>query len=286
MVKLKTFAKVNLNIHLLPKRLKSGLFPIKYVVCKIDLYDEIFIEKIENKIVLTSTDKNLPINEKNLVFKAANLLKKEVKNDKLGAKIKIIKNIPIKAGFGGGSSNAASILLTLIKLWNIKINNKQIFKIADQLGKEVFYFLKGGVCEVLHDGSKVNKIVSNMPKLWLVLISPKSSKPSTGYMFENINPISIGKRQYKFERIKKAILKKDIAVIIDNLHNDFESLAQKKYPEILKIKKDLVNNGAVSSLMAGAGLYIIGFFGNKEKAKNAYNKLKESYNSVIFSSTK
>jgi 4-diphosphocytidyl-2-C-methyl-D-erythritol kinase len=286
MIKLKTYAKINLNIHLLPNKLENGLYPLKYVICQIDLYDEIFIENIKNKIILTTSDKKLPVDEKNLVYQAAKLLKDEVNNNKLGAKIKIIKKIPVKAGFGGGSSNAASVLLALIKLWGVKITKEQIFKIADQLGKEVYYFLKGGVSEVLYDGSKVNRIVSNMPKIWLVMISPNQKKPSTGYMFESVNPKLIGKNQIKFKKLKKAILKNDVLGIVKNLHNDFELFALKKYPEIIKIKNDLIKNKALSSIMTGAGLYVVGFFDNKVEAKNAYNRLMGSYKSVIFSNAK
>ena len=285
MVSLKSYGKINLNIHILPKKLNSGLFPIKYVICQIDLYDEIFIENIDNKIILISNNKELPKNDKNLAFKAAALLKKEVKNKNLGVKIKIIKNIPIKAGFGGGSSNAATTLLSLIKIWNIKISRDRILKIAGELGKEVFYFLKGCVCEVLHDGSVVNKIASNMPKIWLVLISPRQKKPSTGYMFKNIKSSDIGKMQYKFNRQKKAVVKRDAVEIINNLHNDFESLAQKKYPEILKIKRALITNGALNTIMTGAGLYIVGFFNKKQDAEKAYNNLKVIYKSAILNNT-
>jgi len=285
MIKLKSFAKINLNIHLLPKKLKNGLYPLKYINCQINLFDEIFIEKAKNSITLTTKDKTLPERDQNLIYKAAVLLKKEAKNNGLGVKIKLIKNIPIKAGFGGGSSNAASVLLSLIKIWNLKISKEQVLKIANTLGKEVFYFLKGGVCEVLHDGSVVNKIYSNMPRFWLLLVSPKKKKPSTGYMFRNIRSSNIGTAHFKFDRLKQAIANRDKLSIINSLHNDFESFAQKKYPEILKIKKDFKENGALNSIMTGAGLYVVGFFDKKQTAEKAYNILRKSYKSAILSHT-
>ncbi|MEX1052254.1 MAG: 4-(cytidine 5'-diphospho)-2-C-methyl-D-erythritol kinase [Patescibacteria group bacterium] len=286
MVSLKSYGKINLNIHILPKKLSSGLYPVKYVICQIDLYDEIYIENINNKILLTSNDKKLPKTEKNLAYKAAVLLKEEVKNKSLGAKIKIIKNIPIKAGFGGGSSNAASVLLSLIKIWDVKINKEKILKIAGELGKEVFYLLKGGVCEVLHDGTVVNKIVSNMPKIWLVLISPKQKKPSTGHMFKSLMPKGIGKKQIKFNLIKKAILNNDKKAVIKNLHNDFETYALKKYPDLIKIKQDLLYNGALNAIMTGAGLYIVGYFDKKKTAEQAYKSLRKKYTNAILTNTK
>ena len=287
MNKLKAYAKINLNLHLLPNKLKSGFYPIRYINCQINLFDDIFLEKTENKIVFSSSNsKGLPKISKNLAYKAAVLLKNEFKNKNFGAKIKLIKNIPIKAGFGGGSSDAALVILSLIKLWKIKVNEKQLFNIANQLGKEVFYYLKGGVCEVLKDGTLVNKINNKSPKIWLVLVSPKNKKPSTEYMFKNLNNSLIGKQINKFNEMKKAFLKKNIKNIIKNLHNDFEIFAIKKYPEILKIKTDLKNNKAESSLMTGAGLYIVGYFRNKKAAVLAYNKLRIKYKSAILTHTK
>lgn len=286
MVKLKAYAKINLNLHLIPKKLKSGLFSIKYINCQINLFDDIYIEKADKKIDLIYKNPYLPKKEHNLVYKAAVLLKKEAKNENLGVKINLIKNIPIKAGFGGGSSDAATVLLALIKIWKIKINKKQLFNIVDKLGKEVFYFLKGNVCEVLHDGSIVNKISSNIPKIWIVAIAPKQKKLSTGYMFKKLDPKNLGKNLYKFNKMKAAILNRNKQNIINNLHNDFETYSLKKYPEILKIKDDFKKNGALNSIMTGAGLYVIGFFDKKDMAKKAYNKLRMKYKSTILTHTK
>ena len=286
MVKLKSFAKINLNLNVLPKKLAGGLFPVKYINCQIALFDEIQIEKVKNKVILTSYHKDLPKWDKNLIYKAVNLLKSESKNKDLGVKISLKKNIPIKAGFGGGSSNATTVLLAVIKLWNLKISNQQVLKIANKLGKEVFYFLKGSVCEVLHDGSIVNRISSKIPKIWIVAIGPKQKKPSTGYMFKNLKLKEIGKMQYKFNNLKRAVLNKDKKAIIKNLHNDFETFTLMKYPELSKIKNDLIINGSLNAIMTGAGLYIVGFFDKKETAKKAYNKLRIKYKSAILTSTK
>lgn len=286
MNKLKAYAKINLNLHLLPNKLKNGLYPVKYINSQINLFDEITIKNTKNKIELVHNNKNLPRNENNLIYKAAFLIKNEAKNSNLGVKISLIKNIPIKAGFGGGSSDAATIILSLIKLWELNLTQKQIFTIANKLGKEVFYFLKGGVCEVLKDGTLVNKIKNKSPKIWLVLISPKNKKPSTEFMFKNLNTNLIGRQKYKFSEMKKAFLKKNVKNIIKNLHNDFEPLAIKKYPEILKIKEDFKEHNAENSLMTGAGLYVVGFFKNKKSATIAYNKLRIKYASAILTHTK
>lgn len=86
--------------------------------------------------------------------------------------------------------------------------------------------------------------------------------------------------------MKRAIINKNKAKIIKNLHNDFEIFASKKYPQILKIKESFKKNGAENSVMAGAGLYVVGFFNNKKKAVFAYNKLRIKYKSAILTHTK
>lgn len=286
MNKLQAYAKINLNLHILPNKLKNGLYPVRYINCQINLFDEIIIKNTKNKIILVHNNKSLPKNEDNLIYKAALLVKNEAKNNTLGVKINLIKRIPLRGGFGGGSSDAAIIMLSLIKIWHLKFTQKQIFNIANKLGKDVFYFLKGGVCEVLKDGTTVNKIKNKSAKIWLLLISPKNKKPSTEYMFKNLNTSLIGKQKNKFIDMKKAFLNNNVENIIKNLHNDFETLAIKKYPEIIKIKDDLKKHNADKSLMTGAGLYVVGFFKNKKSAAIAYNKLRIKYKSAILTYTK
>ena len=147
MIKEKAWAKLNLNLHLIPKRLKNDLYPVRFINCQINLFDELSFETIKKKIE--------GIAEDNLIYQAAILLKKLVRNQDLGARIYLKKNIPIKAGLAGGSSDAAAAIKGLAKLWKIKLSQSQLNYLADKLGKDVHYCLQGGLCQIEGDGSKI-----------------------------------------------------------------------------------------------------------------------------------
>lgn len=286
MIKLKAYAKLNLNLHLIPHKLESGYYPVKFINCEINLYDELFFKKIKNNIKVLCNQPEVPKEKDNLVYKAAYLLKNFVGEKDFGVEITLKKNIPVKSGLGGGSSDAVATLKGLIKLWQLKITDGQLSKIVSQLGKDVFYSLKGGICEILGDGSTVNKFQFKMPKLSLVIITPKKEKPSTAWMYNNLDKNKIGKSLNRFGKLKRAIILREKREIINNLFNDFENLAVSYFPIINEIKKDLIKEGAINTLLAGSGLSVVGFFNSENKAKNAVNNLKIKYRKIFYTETK
>ena len=278
MIREKAYAKINLNLHLIPKRLNNNFYPVRFINCQINLFDELRFKSIKNKIEGVSED--------NLIYKAAILLKKLVKDQNLGAKIYLKKNISVKAGLAGGSADAATTIIGLSKLWKIKLNQSQLNYLADKLGKDVYYCLQGELCQIEGDGSKIIFLDSKLPKFWLVIITPEEKKPSTAWMYNNLDINNIGKNRFKFEKIKEAIISKNKKDIIKNLQNDFESLAVNCCSNIINIKNDLIDNGALNTLLAGSGYSIVGFFDSKNKAVNAYENLKVKYKNIFYVSTK
>ena len=158
--------------------------------------------------------------------------------------------------------------------------------LADKLGKDVYYCLQGELCQIEGDGSKIIFLDSKLPKFWLVIITPEEKKPSTAWMYNNLDINNIGKNRFKFEKIKEAIISKNKKDIIKNLQNDFESLAVNCCSNIINIKNDLIDNGALNTLLAGSGYSIVGFFDSKNKAVNAYENLKVKYKNIFYVSTK
>ncbi|PIV09357.1 4-(cytidine 5'-diphospho)-2-C-methyl-D-erythritol kinase [Candidatus Roizmanbacteria bacterium CG02_land_8_20_14_3_00_36_15] len=286
MINVKAWAKLNLNLHLMPKGLKNGYYPVKFINCEIDLHDKLFIKKIKNKIKIVSSDSELPTEKHNLIYKAAYLIKKFTNKKEFGAEIVLKKNIPVKSGLGGGSSDGAATLKGLLKLWQVKITNNQLFIIIRQLGKDAFYCFEGGLCHVKGDGSKITPLNYKLPRLWLIIIAPEISKPSTAWMYQSLDCTTIGRNLDKIKKLKKAILNKDKGAIYTNLHNDFENLAALKFPIIDQIKKELTAAGAKATLMAGSGLSVVGFFESKKEAIISYRKLKIKYKKIFYASTK
>lgn len=278
-------AKLNLNLHIFPKEKPTDYFPVRFINCQIDLFDEIVLERRKNKIEVFCDDKEVPLGEENLCFKAASILKKKIRDDMFGVRIFIKKKIPVKSGLGGGSTDGAQTLKGLIQLWNLKLAKKDIFEIALDLGTDVCYCLVGGVCEVGGIGEKVRKLNMIMPKIPIVVVTPEEKKPSTAWVYENLDFAQIGKHSYRVEKLVGAIKTKNINEIAKNLHNDFEYSITKFYPMVNLIKQKLLKSGALTAMLCGSGLSVFGIYKDKILAQKALNKLKGRFKKVILSQT-
>jgi len=285
MLKARAYAKINLSLNVLPHRLVNGLWRVKFINCQINLFDELFFINRPKKINLI-TETKIPNINNNLIIKSAHLLKDLIGDKDLGAIIKLKKKIPIKAGLGGGSSDAAKTLIALAKLWNFKISKPNLHHLAEKLGKDVHYCLDGGICQIGGDGNKVTSIKSYLPRLWLVIITPNVSKPSTAWMYQHLSIDTIGKNLNKYNNLLVGIKRNDKNRIIENLFDDFEELAAKKYSIIKQIKKDLLSCGAKKAYLLGSGLSVGGVFKSKFDSQQAYLKLKNAYPEIIWTHTK
>lgn len=286
-MKAKSFAKINLNLHIHPKKEGDKLTPLTLINHQINIYDELEFSNQPNKIELTCYPKNILSNdESNLVFQAAVKLKEFSQNPKLGVKIILNKSIPVAAGMAGGSSNAAATLKSLIKLWRLKINRQKLLEIAFNLGQDVPYFFSTNLCRLTGFGQIPHPIKFKLPKFYLVIIYPNySQKPSTGWMFQHLDFSLTGKNISKLKNLLSAIKSKNINEIFQNLHNDFETIVFNCFPETQKIVDDLINQKANTTLLSGSGLGIIGFFKTKTSAQKAYLSLKNNYSKIFLTST-
>lgn len=266
MLKLKAYAKLDLAIDIFPKKLSSGFFPVHYIDTQMDLSDELTFESLREEIRVVCKNPELSPERENFVYKTAVALRKIVGREDLGAKINLLKNIPIRAGFGGGSSDGAATVLGLSELWKVKVSQKQIRNLSRDLGKDFFYSIYGGLSEVLGKGNdyKVTPIKSKLPDFWLLLAVPKSTKPSTGWVYENLKKSDLGRNSAKIKKLKTALLKRDKMGICENLTNDFEPFVSSKFPVVSDLKEVLLRAGALATIMAGAGLSVVGFFESKE----------------------
>lgn len=282
MIKKKAFAKLNLNLHVIPQKNSRGYHPVRLINTQLALHDELLFEQALRGIEVICDHKEMPQQKDNLAYKAA-LLMQEMDPQKRGIKITIKKNIPIRAGLGGGSSDAAVTVRTLSELWNINLNEKQRMRLANILGNDVHYLLSGGVAEIGGDGDKVISLPFDTPKLWLVIIVPEEKKPSTGWMYAQIDEERIGQRTHFIPKIKEAMRMKNKDDFLSYVYNDFETDALKNFPTTLIMKRDLEKNGASATLLCGSGLSMVGFFTSKDKASRARKILNDKYKNVIIS---
>src|SRR3989338_4630383 len=200
---------------------------------------------------------------------------------------KIIKKIPIGAGLGGGSGNAAAAIKGLNRLFNLGLNKNKMKKIASEIGSDVPFFIEGGACIVSGIGEKVKKIKSKA-KLNLLVIKPKTGI-STNWAYNKLDKCNKKgknsnqkKKQYN---LIKALKSGNIKKISENMHNDFEPIIERKSPIIKKIKSDLVKSGALNSMLTGSGSAVFGIFKDKKAASSAYKSLKRKHKTIFLTKT-
>ena len=273
-------AKINLGLSILGK-LTSGYHEVKFIFSQVSLFDRIQLKEIPtNEIKIICNDKQVPTDKINTVYKAALLLKKIVKTKK-GIEIKIDKQIPVAAGLGGGSSDAAQTLIGLNKLWNVGLNTKDLLKVGLKIGVDVCYQMVGGTKLATHLGENL-KSLPKLPTLHLVLSNP-NIEVSTKWAYTNVDYSQIGKNQ--LENLIEAVKDKDLKQIAKNLHNDFEFWVPNLVPAILKIKAKMLEHGAIGAIMSGSGPTVFGLCENQATALKVYNNLKKEFPKTYLAQT-
>ena len=262
-IKLKSRAKINLSIDVLGKR-QDGYHLVEMIMQTIDLYDLIEInEKDNDQITIKSTSDEIPLDCNNLVYKAANLIKKTFNINK-GVEIHIKKNIPVAAGMAGGSSNAAAVLVGLNKLWNLNLSNQQLEKIGLKLGADVPFCINGGAVLASGIGEELTPI-KGLTKDVCILVCKPDLFVSTKEVYECIDSKDIEKRpNNKF--LIECLKNEDTRQLAENMFNVLEGVTMDKHPVIQQIKDIMTNNRALGAMMSGSGPTVFGLYENREDA--------------------
>ncbi|MBI2134785.1 4-(cytidine 5'-diphospho)-2-C-methyl-D-erythritol kinase [Candidatus Woesearchaeota archaeon] len=277
-----SYAKANLYLKI-GKKLKSGYHDVESVMQLVKLHDSISFEKLkEDRIIIESNNRELE-NKNNLAYKAAELLKKKF-NVKEGIKIRVDKSIPISAGLGGGSSNAAATLVFLNKLWGLKQSQKKLVELAIKIGSDVPFFIFGNTALVEGIGEKV-KPLKKTASINIVLVNPgiKVATTKAYGWFDKAKAKPKSKKSAK--QVIDAITKKNIKKIAEGMHNDFDGIVEKKHSIIKEIKTNFRKFDALNSMVVGSGPTVIGVFDSIYSAREAYFKLKDLYPFVYLTKT-
>ena len=263
-LRLKSPAKINLRLEIL-KRRKDGYHEIRTVLQMIGLYDTLSVSLKKEKVIFITTDHpDLPVGKENLVYRAARVVLKKSDYEG-GIHIDIRKKIPLGAGLGGGSSNAATVLKALNQLLELHLPMKELMNMVLSVGADVpFFFLKGAAI-AMGIGEKLKKI--ELPDLWYVLINPKF-EVSTRWAYQNF---MLTKRHFHFNLQRFGRTPESISRL---LWNDLEGVVSRKYPEIEVMKQMLLSSGALGTLMTGSGPTVFGVFSTRKDAERAFTKLK------------
>lgn len=264
-------AKINLYLEIISKR-TDGYHNIESVMHTISLFDILELTEIqENKVELVCENSNLSNDKNNLVYRAATEFKKQYNINK-GIKIKLIKNIPMGAGLGGGSSDAAATLLALNKIWDINDTIKKLEILGAKLGADVPFFMTGGTAKISGIGDIVEKINSKL-KFDFILVKPNFGI-STPYAYSKIKfPLT---NIRKINRITSSILDETLSFETAKalFFNRFEEFIFDEYQEIKEIKDALERLGCVS-LMSGSGATVFGLVQDKSEIAGIVNELKK-----------
>ena len=267
----KSFAKTNLGLKIINQR-TDGYHNLQSIFIQISLYDKLkFIP--HNKFQIKSTGISVPLDKSNTIFKAVNLIENKF-NIKIKYRVELEKNIPLGSGLGGGSSNAAITLLTLLDLYNIKLDRKKLINLAKQIGCDVPFFIHGGIKMVDGVGDKISNIDSSVLVDKKILLVFPEFQISTKWAYSQVKKhLDTIDNHPKFSPLTENVNWK-------LFENDFEKVVFTTYPEILKIKEILYNEGALYSGLSGSGSTMFGIYNDMITAKKAVKSLNKYHTHI------
>ena len=259
-------AKINIGLRIVRKR-EDGYHDLKTIFYPLLLSDVITFTKSERTTLKTNSDEINQLNQ-NLILNAKKILEEHTGKE-LNVRIELEKNIPMGAGLGGGSSNAASTLKSLNFLYNLKCDFETLANLALQLGSDVPYFLNPVAGFAISRGEKIKKISLSLSNP-ILLVNP-GVHISTKWAFEQVK---VSEDTDNFKRLNDL----DVITLEDIMKratNDFEEVVFSAYPEIKKVKEELYSLGANFALMTGTGSTIFAIFSNLQKANLAKEKFDD-----------
>jgi len=273
-------AKVNLSLDVLGKR-EDGYHEIQMVNHSISLHDTLTFESCSKGVTLTSNVKGIPLDEKNLVMIALRKLQQRF-DLKMGIKIHLEKRIPHEAGLAGGSSDAAATLKGLNTLWNLDLSIQELLRIGVTIGADVPYCILGGTALVEGIGEKITPLLA-IKKSYVVVVKPNVNI-STPWAFKSLD-LQIIKKRPDIPGVIRCLAAEDYTGLGYAMGNVFETVVLEKHPEINEIKKGLINQGAVASIMTGSGSTVIGYYLEETSARIAWELFAKQYTMCFLSET-
>ena len=273
-MKIRAPAKINLRLRVVGQR-KDGYHLIDTIIVPISLYDEIEITAAKKdrtrrtsseKLKVTCDHPLVPEGRRNLVYRAASLLLRKSGID-IGVRIHIRKRIPVGAGLGGGSSDAAATMVALNRLFHLNFSTKELQRLSLSLGADVPFFIHGRPARARGIGERLAP-VAKLPPLWAIVLYPGFAV-STAWVYEKFSlkltkltaNTSINSLIRTAEGLRKLLV------------NDLEIVTMARYPQIRLLKSNLIQEGAIEALMSGSGSSVFGLFHSRERAKRAFHRL-------------
>lgn len=261
----KAYAKINIGLDVLRRR-KDGYHEVKMIMQTVNICDDLLFEKTAQPGISIQIDyEDLPADQNNLIYKAADLLMRE-KGITEGVKITLTKRIPIAAGMAGGSSDGAATMRGLNRLFAMGYTTEELQKLGVKLGADIPYCIVGGT--MLSEG--IGEILSPLPTppaCYLVVAKPDINV-STKFVYENLHVDSLTCHP-DIDGMIEALHSGDLQGVTQRLGNVLETVTVKEYPVIEEIKTLMRQEGAMNALMSGSGPTVFGIYTDQNKANLA-----------------
>lgn len=279
-MQINAYAKINLGLDITGRR-PDGYHELNTVMQTLDLHDVITLGAIpevngsteEGTIILTCSDPSLPVDERNLANRAARLLFSEFSiTDNL--EIDIQKNIPVAAGLGGGSADAAAVLKGVNEYFGLELTDEELMERGAELGADIPFLIKGGTASARGIGEIIEPL--GAPCGLSVIVAAPDIRVSTKDVYEEYDRIKLSGSHPDIEHLKAAIEMEDSGCIPEFLGNVLEEVTIQDHPVIQDIKDIMMKNGAAGALMSGSGPSVFGLFVDDASIEKAYNSLEES----------
>lgn len=259
-IRLKARAKINLGLDVLGK-CEDGYHEVRMVMQTIGIYDRLILTKIpEEEIRITSNLAFLPVNENNLIYKAIKLLKDEY-HFPGGISVDLNKFIPVAAGMAGGSTDAASTMFGVNRLFGLNLSMGKMMELGVRLGADVPYCVMRGTALAEGIGEKLTRITP-VPHMWILIAKPQINV-STRLVYEQLDMGGIQKHP-DIDGIIRAIEAQDVVRIAQSMGNVLENVTVPLYPVIETIKQDMLSHGAINAMMSGSGPTVFGIFPDEQ----------------------
>ena len=271
-MRLQAVAKINLGLDVLGKR-EDGYHEVRMIMQTIRMYDQLDMRKsVEPGIHLTTNKKYIPVDENNLVWRAAKLMM-DTCGIMEGVSIHLHKVIPVAAGMAGGSSDAAATLVGMNRLFHCGLSKEKLMELGVQIGADVPYCVLRGTALAEGIGEKLT-VLPPMPDCWILIGKPGISV-STKYVYTTLD-LNTDTVHPDIDGMKKALEDGNLYGITERMGNVLQDVTIPAYPEVERIKEQMKTLGAVNAMMSGSGPTVFGIFDNEEKAQEACQKLRES----------
>ncbi len=279
-MRLKAHAKLNLFLDL-KQKLPNCYHEVEFVNTQLVLHDTITLTHRDEGIRVECTHPEVPKYETNVCWKIAEIMRMRCNGD-CGVTINIKKRIPVSAGFGGGSADAAATLIGLNELWDLQLSQEEMVYELKKISTDACYSVVGNTCIVNGIGDIVQQI-EPAPKMYIVLVRPDIKLPQTKtkWMYKQIQ---VNEGKYDASKMVRAIKSGDIERITKNMRNRFETLRIPDYKPVFELISKLKKH-SLNAMLAGSGPSVVAVTKTEKQAIRLKDKLKKEHRQVYVTET-